>query len=218
MAQTFPTLDQLQHQIGEWSAKNFGNNVSKITGQLLYSQCALTGLVEEVGELNAITIKHHQGRSGFGPSPEGRAKYASERNDAVADILVFLLDYCHREGISAYDCLLKTWTQVVSKRRTDLPDLWLSYSHITENVETSLSEMAGDVQLTSKKYEPLEQTGIGWAEPKEETAQLEGLQLSKAEASELNAVLESLLAMVEGQPYAKMAPRVLAFQKILAGE
>ena len=220
MTQTFPTLDQLQHQIGEWSAKNFGNNVSKITGQLLYSQCALTGLVEEVGELNAITIKHHQGRSGFGPTAEGRAKYASERNDAVADILVFLLDYCHREGISAYDCLLKTWTQVVSKRRTDLPDLWSSYSHITENVETSLSEMAGDVQLTAKKSEPIEQNGAGWAEPKEESesSPQEGVQLSKSEAQGLHTVLTELLAMVEGQPYAKMAPRVLAFQKLLTGE
>lgn len=226
------SFTELQLAIGEWSKGNFGvENVSKITGHPLFSQNSLTGLVEEVGELNGRTIKHHQGRSGYGPTPAGRAKYRKDRNDAIADILIFLADYACREGVVLHDVLEGTWLKIVSKRTVkptaEGQENWVSHSH--ENIEEvdTTGNMAGDPEYRpflvdfakeeKRKRDALQQTGQGWAEPAVEGAAV-GVTLTSQEAAELSRVLDELLALVDGQPYAKIAPRVAVFKKVLTGE
>lgn len=112
-------LRELQSAVATWSQATFGNNVSKWTGYPQGSQCSLTGMVEEVGELitaigrlNKATICRHQGRKGY----DNVDKYNADRNDAVADIMIFLLDYCAREGIDLLTVTNEAWDKVVSKR------------------------------------------------------------------------------------------------------
>lgn len=131
------SLQDIQTEIGEWSYKTFGDNVSKTTGQKLYSQNALTGLVEEVGELNRCVICRHQGRRGY----DNEEKYRVDVSDALADILIFLCDFAYREGFNLQSILNTTWNNIVSKRTLDN---WEQHTH-----------------------EKIEQTGQGFAEPKE---------------------------------------------------
>lgn len=230
------SFTELQLAIGEWSKENFGaGNVSKVTGQSLFSQNPLTGLVEEVGELNGVTIKHHQGRSGYGPGPAGRAKYRKDRNDAIADILIFLSDYACREGVVLHDVLEGTWLKIVSKRTVkptaEGQENWVAHSH--ENIEEvdTTGNMAGDLdeyrpflvdfaKEEKRKRDALQQTGQGWSEPPEEKPvnKIRQVTLSVEEAAGLTRVLDELLALVDGQPYAKIAPRVAVFKKVLTGE
>lgn len=123
-------LQTLQREVADWSRENFGDNVSKWTGQKLFSQNALTGLVEEVGDLNGITIQYHQGRRGYDPTTEeGQKKYVSNRNDAIADIMIFLMDYCDREGVDLLTVVNDTWTNIVSKRNAKTRASWEKHSH-----------------------------------------------------------------------------------------
>jgi NTP pyrophosphatase (non-canonical NTP hydrolase) len=228
------TFTELQLAVGEWSKGNFGvENVSKITGHPLFSQNSLTGLVEEVGELNGRTIKHHQGRSGYGPTPAGRAKYRKDRNDAIADILIFLADYACREGVVLHDVFEGTWLKIVSKRTVQATpegqENWVAHSH--ENIEEvdTTGNMAGDpehrpflvnfAKEEKRKRDALEQNGNGWAEPRETPEnKIQQISLSKEEAVGLRSLLAELLALVDGQPYARIAPRVAVYQKVLLGE
>lgn len=134
------SLREIQKEVGEWSVKTFGSeSVSKFTGQKLYSQNALTGLVEEVGELNHVTICMHQGRRGYDPTtPAGLEQYVIDRNDAVADILIFLCDYAHREGIDLQKLLNDTWTEIVRHRTVEN---WAEHTH---KPSATPAEPAGD--------------------------------------------------------------------------
>lgn len=145
-------LQQLQREIGKWSQDQFGDNISKATGYPLGSQNALTGIVEEVGELNHVTICHHQGRRGY----DNSIKYKADRDDALADILIFMCDYAEREGTDLLTLLNQTWDKVVSKRTTEN---WDQHTHQAP-VGATISEQ--------RMREEMEQTGAGWAEPKEQ--------------------------------------------------
>lgn len=109
------SIETIQKQVGEWSESLFGDNqhnFSKLTGLPQGSQSALTGFVEEVGELNAVTICAHQGRRGY----DNREKYETDRDDCIGDAVIFLLDYCNREDVSLIHIVNNTWRNVVSKR------------------------------------------------------------------------------------------------------
>jgi len=106
------SLALIQSEVAKWSRVNFGDQVSKATDQVLGSLSPLLGLVEEVGELSHVTLKHHQGIRGY----DDEQKYQEERDDAVGDILIYLCDYASREGISLQDALNKTWQKIVKKR------------------------------------------------------------------------------------------------------
>jgi NTP pyrophosphatase (non-canonical NTP hydrolase) len=122
------------------------------------SQNALTGLVEEVGELNHVTICRHQGRRGY----DVKEKYEADRNDALADIMVFLCDYAAREGVDLLTVVNDTWNKVVSKRTLQN---WDKVSHETDNSKFEKTL----VELAEKHFPDLkEQTGQGFAEPPEQ--------------------------------------------------
>jgi NTP pyrophosphatase (non-canonical NTP hydrolase) len=89
-----------QSEVGEWSRRNFGDQPS--TNPLL-------GLTEEVGELSHAHLK---GLQGIRHTP---AEIREMKVDAVADILVYLADYCEREGIDLEGAVMPTWTKVRSR-------------------------------------------------------------------------------------------------------
>lgn len=111
------SLREIQQEIGEWSRRNFGDQVSKSTGQTLGSLCPLLGIQEELGELCHVVLKRHQGIRGY----DDDAKYQAERDDAMADIMVYLCDYASREGVDLEAVLTMTWNKVKSRDWTNRP-------------------------------------------------------------------------------------------------
>jgi NTP pyrophosphatase (non-canonical NTP hydrolase) len=90
-------LKDVQWQVGRWSCENFG--IQPPHRQLL-------GLVEEVGELAHARLKYEQGIRGT------ESELRAEEVDAVGDIMIYLLDYCHNRGIDAEATLVDTWAAV----------------------------------------------------------------------------------------------------------
>lgn len=97
--QSGKTLTEIQHEIGEWSSKNFG--VQESINPLL-------GVGEEFGELLHATLKRRQAIRGF----DDDKQYTDARDDAVADLLVYLCDYCCKENIDLLKVLNETWYKV----------------------------------------------------------------------------------------------------------
>ena len=95
-------LSELQAQVADWAAQNFGTSAD--------GGDALLGVVEEVGELSHAVLKRKQGIRGT------RAEHDAAIRDAVADIVIFLLDFCAREGIDLHEAVVDTWQSVVQKR------------------------------------------------------------------------------------------------------
>ena len=82
------TLKQLQEEMIPWQAHNFPNRTAREP---------LLGLVEELGELAHAQLKGAQ--SIRYTAEEIRAKKA----DAVADIIVFLADYCNASDLNMWN-------------------------------------------------------------------------------------------------------------------
>lgn len=91
-------LSQLQAEQKEWADRNFGTEQE--------SWKPLLGALEELGELAHAHLKASQGIRGT--SEEHRAA----KVDAVADVVVFLADYCSREGIDFAAAVSDTWAKV----------------------------------------------------------------------------------------------------------
>lgn len=106
------TFRQLQIEIGKWAKANFADNTSYITGQILGPIAPLLGMGEELGELHHAVLKRHQAIRGF----DDDTKYKDARDDALADLLVYMCDFASREGIDLLAVFNRTWEKVVSKR------------------------------------------------------------------------------------------------------
>lgn len=105
-------MRDIQKQVGEWSRQNFGDQISKQTLAELGSIAPLLGIVEEVGELTHAVLKRHQGIRGF----DDDKVYEEARDDAIGDILIYLCDFCSREGVDVQHALESTWNGIVAKR------------------------------------------------------------------------------------------------------
>jgi NTP pyrophosphatase (non-canonical NTP hydrolase) len=95
-------LEKLQKEVGDWSLKNFGDQSSSNP---------LLGAVEEVGELCHAHLKSQQGIRGY----DDPAKGIANKKDALGDILIYLMDYCSREGISLQEALIETASEVLQR-------------------------------------------------------------------------------------------------------
>lgn len=144
------SLREIQNEIAEWSRKNFGDNVSARTGQWLYSDCALLGIVEEVGELAHVNLKSHQGIRGY----DDPKKYKEERDDAISDILVYLCDYAFREGVDLQECLNKVWAKVQKrdweKNKKDAAEI-VGDTARSETITESNTETGKDIKDIAQK-------------------------------------------------------------------
>ena len=93
------TLDEWQAEIAKWSLLNFGDQPS---------DHPLLGVAEELGEL----CHHHlKGKQGIRINEEHKLC----KMDAVGDIIIYLADYCSREGFSLRECLKKATAVVLSR-------------------------------------------------------------------------------------------------------
>lgn len=93
-------LQQLQNEVGNWSLKNFGSNN--------FSYRQLLGAIEELGELAHAHLKNEQ-------QIRVNQNHLENKKDAIGDIVIYLLDYCHRENINFEKCIVDAWN-IVKKR------------------------------------------------------------------------------------------------------
>lgn len=75
----------------------------------------LLGIVEEVGELAHAHLKQAQGIRGTA------AEHTVKKKDAVGDVLVYLADYCSREGFNMQRILEDVWSEVMERDWADNP-------------------------------------------------------------------------------------------------
>lgn len=88
------TFARLQSQVALWSKRNFPDKKP-------YQP--LLGRAEEIGELCHGYLKAEQGIRGTA------AEHAAAKIDAVANIIIYLADYCECNGIDLQDAVESTW-------------------------------------------------------------------------------------------------------------
>ena len=96
------TFDRLQNEASEWSLRNFGPHYGTGYRNLL-------GIMKEVGELAHAHLKAEQGI-------RTSEDHAAAKIDAVADIMIFLVNYCDSQNINLNDAIEATWAKVKARR------------------------------------------------------------------------------------------------------
>lgn len=103
-------LRDLQDELRPWQAHNFPGSPS---------WQSFVGISEEVGELGHAFLKKAQNIRGT----------AEEHNaamvDAVADIIVYIADFCNKEDIDLQAAIEKTWGEVKLRKWRRTTDEWL---------------------------------------------------------------------------------------------
>ena len=92
-------LKKLQEEQKPWVKHNFGDRPS---------WQPLLGIVEELGELAHAHLKDAQGI-------RTKEDHFKNKKDAIADIIIYLADYCNAEGIDLESTVQSVW-DVVKKR------------------------------------------------------------------------------------------------------
>lgn len=108
-----------QRIIGEWAQRNFGSNFSTSRNIHLGSLAPLLGIGEELGELHHAVLKEAQGIRGY----QSRELYEEDRDDALADLVIFLLDFCYREGVDFDSVFNRTLAKVLKRDWTEERDV-----------------------------------------------------------------------------------------------
>ena len=101
-------LKAFQAEQREWSERNFGGKYGSGYRPLL-------GALEELGELAHAHLKSEQGI-------RNTECHAAAKRDAVADVIIYLADYCSNEGIDLEAALRETWLRVRSRDWKRNPD------------------------------------------------------------------------------------------------
>lgn len=136
------TLKQIQEEAAEWTVRNFPNQpeyhpllgVIEEIGELTYCYLLLRKKISpydnilretsHVGQLAHRFLKNEQGIRGDENKQEEKLakmrlfspfQLIEEEKDCIADIMIFLLNYCQARGYSAEELLRETWDHV--KRR-----------------------------------------------------------------------------------------------------
>jgi NTP pyrophosphatase (non-canonical NTP hydrolase) len=97
LAELAAVLAWFQTDVGWWSQRNFPSEDT---------YRALLGVAEEVGELCHAHLKAEQGIRG---TPE---EHRAAKLDAVGDVVVYLADYCARNGLDLGQAVAATWASV----------------------------------------------------------------------------------------------------------
>jgi NTP pyrophosphatase (non-canonical NTP hydrolase) len=85
-------LEYLQDEVKDWTAHNFPN---------AEPWQPLAGAMEELGELAHAHLKEFQGIR--------KTNFKDAKEDAVGDIIIFLADYCNRNGLDLQHCVSVAW-------------------------------------------------------------------------------------------------------------
>jgi NTP pyrophosphatase (non-canonical NTP hydrolase) len=105
------SISEIQKAVGEWADRNFPSEESR--GRL---RCAL-GVCEEAGELAHAVLKRDQGIRG------AAEKHEAMMRDAVGDVVVYLMDFCCREGWDFESIVRETANEVIKRDWTKDPDM-----------------------------------------------------------------------------------------------
>src|SRR6185503_13269547 len=101
-------LRLMQREVSEWVARNFDPNRP--------SWHPLLGIQEEVGELSHAFLKRAQGIRGTAE------QHTEGIKDALADAIIYMLDFCNKEGIDLQAELERTWDKVKQRDWKKNPD------------------------------------------------------------------------------------------------
>jgi NTP pyrophosphatase (non-canonical NTP hydrolase) len=93
------TIREIQGEVGVWQSHNFPNHEPWEP---------LLGAMEELGELAHAHLKQHQ-------KIRNTEDHEANAKDAVADVTIYLMDYCNSRGWDFEQLVRDTW-QMVSKR------------------------------------------------------------------------------------------------------
>ena len=91
-------LKKFQQEQKEWGDRNFPVNGN-------HNYRPLLGAMEELGELAHAHLKAEQGI-------RTNENHLESKIDAIGDIIIYLSDYCNKEGLSLNDCIINTWNKV----------------------------------------------------------------------------------------------------------
>ena len=89
-------LRKLQEEQKPWVKHNFGDRPAWMP---------ILGIMEELGELAHAFLKRAQGI-------RTNEDHSEDIKDAVADIVIFLSDFCSSEGIDFESVVQETWDKV----------------------------------------------------------------------------------------------------------
>lgn len=92
------SLKKFQKEHREWSERNFG-------GKFGSGYRPLLGAMEELGELAHAHLKDEQ-------KIRTHENHLLMKIDAIADVIIYLTDYCSNEGIDLEQALIDTWNEV----------------------------------------------------------------------------------------------------------
>lgn len=167
------SLAQLQYEIGLWANRNFGMNISKDMRSASYNSpldtlCPLMGMIEELGELSRVVNRRHQGR---GYDDYDKAQH--DKEDALADLLIFMCDFACRENIDLQGVLNYTWSKVEHRAQaTWVEDKRLETESDDKRLEaestkdtTKLDTTSKDIIIQGKTNEDVIQDGHGFGQP-----------------------------------------------------
>jgi len=140
------TLDRIQREQFEWSRKNFGDHPA---------WHPLLGLQEEIGELSHAYLKKTQ-------NIRTDEDHDEAMKDAVADIVIYLVDFCSTIGYRLESELVSTWEKV--KQRD-----WNADPTEGNGLETEPVEIAAESPAVPVK--PQAET-ISTSEPNQESADM----------------------------------------------
>ena len=99
-------ISSLQQRSQAWRTRNFGENGDTSLGNPQSIEQFL-GMVEEMGELSHVLLKHGQGIRRMDPITA-----AELEADALADLFIFMLGYAGRRQLDLEYIILKTWEKV----------------------------------------------------------------------------------------------------------
>lgn len=109
-------ISRLQQESQAWRVKNFGENEDTSLGNEQSVQQFL-GMVEELGELSHVILKHGQGIRRMDPTTA-----AELEADALGDLFIFMLGYAARRQLDLEYIILKTWEKVSRRDWVANPD------------------------------------------------------------------------------------------------
>lgn len=116
-------LKTLQSELAAWTKHNFGEPPAIN---------AFLGIVEEAGELAHATLKKRQGI-------RTNEDHDENARDAVADIAIFLVNFCILQGWDFEDILFSTWEDVKKRDWKRYPENGISDP--VPEVKMKLSEL-----------------------------------------------------------------------------
>lgn len=100
-------VDTLQADQKKWVAYNFPNE---------QKHSPLLGALEELGELAHAHLKNEQNIRGT------TAEHRAAAQDAIGDVLIYLLSYCNQNGYRLSQCWLDAWNEVKDRDWRRWPD------------------------------------------------------------------------------------------------